>query len=80
MVRSCEAPTVANFDAAYKGGLQPQLEAVIPSTEPGTYYVLIRGFSEPDDNTPVTLLAELLPLAIIQTNTFQLTNAPRIFS
>ncbi len=58
------APTVANYDAAYEGGLAPQLQAVIPSTEPGVYYVLVRGYSEPTENTPITLLAQLLPLAI----------------
>ena len=55
---------MANYDAAYEGGLAPQLQAVIPSTEPGVYYVLVRGYSEPTDNTPITLLAQLLPLAI----------------
>ena len=63
------APTIAAFDAAYEGGLDSNLQAVIPSTEPGTYYVLIRGFSQPEDDTPVRLLAELLPLVITDVNT-----------
>ncbi len=37
---------------------------MIPSTTPGVYYVLIEGNSEPADDTPVTVLAELLPLSI----------------
>src|SRR6185436_18137647 len=41
-------------------------QALIPSTQPGTYYVLIRGSSEPAPNTPVTLLAEVLPFAITE--------------
>ena len=58
------APTTAGFDAAYSGGLSPTQTAVIPSTEPGIYYVLVHGYSEPNPNTPVTLLAELVPLSI----------------
>jgi large repetitive protein len=58
------APTVAAFDAAYRGGLGGDLQAVIPTTQPGVYFVLVRGFQEPADDTPVTLLAELVPLAI----------------
>ncbi len=63
------APTIAEFDAAYEGGLDSDLQAIIPSTDPGVYYVLVRGFSEPADDTPVTLLAELLPLVITDVNT-----------
>ncbi len=63
------APTIANFDAAYEGGLGSDLQAIIPSTQPGVYYVLVRGFQEPADDTPVTLLAELLPLVITDINT-----------
>ncbi len=68
-VRYGAAPTVAVYDAAYEGGLAAELRAVIPLTEPGVYYILTRGFSEPADNTPVTLLAKLLPLAISSVNT-----------
>ena len=38
---------------------------------PGVYYVLIRGHSEPAANTPVTILAELLPLSITDVQTDQ---------
>ncbi|MEM9586008.1 MAG: CARDB domain-containing protein, partial [Planctomycetota bacterium] len=68
-IRYDAAPTIAAFDAAYEGGLASELRAVIPSTQPGKYYVLIRGFSQPADDTPVTLLAKLLPLAITDINT-----------
>ena len=63
------APTIASFDAAYEGGLDSDLRAVIPSTDPGVYYVLVRGYIQPADETPVSLLAELLPLVITDVNT-----------
>ena len=58
------APTQSVYDAAYSGGLSPNQNAVIPSTTPGVYYVLIEGNSEPADDTPVSVLAQLLPLSI----------------
>ena len=58
------APTQSDYDAAYQGGLSPNQTAVIPSTVPGVYYVLIEGNSEPADDTPVSVLAKLLPLSI----------------
>src|SRR5205085_1576308 len=63
------APTLASYDAAYQGGLATDVQAVIPSTDPGLYYVLVRGFSEPSANTAVQLLAEVVPLAITSVNT-----------
>ncbi|MFM2004219.1 MAG: hypothetical protein RI963_3645, partial [Planctomycetota bacterium] len=68
-LRHDKAPTLAAYDAAYRGGLGASVQSVIPSTQPGTYYVLVRGYKEPADNTPVTLLAEFLPLAITKVNT-----------
>ena len=59
----------AAFDAAYTGPLSQELTAVVPDTEPGVYYVLVRGFSGPADDTPVTLTADLLPLAITDVDT-----------
>ena len=58
------APTDSVYTAAYSGGLAPNQMAVVPSTVPGVYYILIRGHSEPADDTPVTVLAQLLPLSI----------------
>jgi hypothetical protein len=63
------APTPVKYDAAYEGGLAADVRAVIPSTQPGVYYVLIRGFAEPADDTPVQLLARVVPLAITSVNT-----------
>ncbi len=63
------APTGTVFDASYEGGLQPSQTAIIPSTQPGVYYILLRGFTEPQDDQPVTVLAELLPLTITDVHT-----------
>ena len=54
-------PTGTVYDAAYQGRLAPSQTAIVPATEGGTYYVLVRGYREPAENTPVTLLAP--PLA-----------------
>ncbi len=63
-LRHGDVPTGIAFDAAYDGPLQPNQTAVIASTTPGVYFVLIRGQSEPAPNTPVTLLADLVPFQI----------------
>ena len=70
-IKQGSAPTDSVYDAAYQGGLAPTQDAIIPSTIPGVYYILIRGHSEPADNTPVTVLAELLPLSITNVQTDQ---------
>ena len=68
-VRHNAAPTSAQFDATSQGPLAANLAAVVPSTQPGQYYVMVRGFSGPEAGGQVTLLAELLPLAITQVST-----------
>ncbi len=68
-VRHNAAPTSARFDATHNGPLADNLIAIVPSTEPGRYFVLVRGFSGPEEGGDVTLLAELLPLAITNVHT-----------
>ncbi|KPJ75957.1 MAG: hypothetical protein AMJ54_13385, partial [Deltaproteobacteria bacterium SG8_13] len=68
-VRHDAVPTSAAFDATYEGPLGSDLSALVPSTEPGTYYLLVRNFSAPPEGTDITLLAELLPLAITGVHT-----------
>ena len=68
-LRQGSAPTATKFDATSQGGLAAEQIAVIPSTEAGTYYVLVRGFAMPNLETPITLLAELVPLAITNIST-----------
>ena len=64
-----DAPTVRSFDASSNGTLSETPAAVVPTTEAGTYYVLARGFATETDNSPVQILAELLPLAITNIQT-----------
>ncbi|HYU32388.1 MAG TPA: putative Ig domain-containing protein [Thermoanaerobaculia bacterium] len=63
-VRYGEAPTGFQFDAMYQGALMADQTAVVPRTQAGTYFVLVRGQSEPAAGTPVTLLVDLLPFQI----------------
>ena len=70
-IKQGAAPTDSVYDAAYQGGLAPTQDAIIPSTIPGVYYILIRGHSEPAGDTPVSILAELLPLSITDVETDQ---------
>ncbi|MGE3817844.1 MAG: putative Ig domain-containing protein, partial [Isosphaeraceae bacterium] len=63
-LRRGEAPTGVLYDASYQGPLRADQSAVIPATQPGVYYVLVRGHSEPAADTPVTLLADLVPFGI----------------
>jgi hypothetical protein len=60
-----DVPTSIVFDAGYEGPLAPDQFAVVPSTQPGKYYVLVRGHSQPAANTPATVLARVLPFGII---------------
>jgi len=68
-LRHGDVPTSTVFDAAYQGALGADQIAVVPNTRPGEYFVLIRGFSVPEDDNPVVLLAELLPLTVSDVRT-----------
>ena len=68
-VRYGAAPTSANFDATHDGPLSSNLAAIVPSTEPGKYFVLVRGFSGQADGANVSLLARLMPLSITDIHT-----------
>ncbi|WP_415233615.1 putative Ig domain-containing protein, partial [Pseudorhodobacter sp.] len=59
-------PNQADFDASQKSIFGQVQEAVISTTKPGIYYVLVRSFGG-DDTTPVphTLKAELLPFQVM---------------
>ncbi len=65
------APTTTLFDASSGGALGAVQTAVVPSTQPGTYYILLDGFTMPNPNEPVTIEAQLVPLTItdVQTDT-----------
>ncbi|MCH2247748.1 MAG: putative Ig domain-containing protein, partial [Crocosphaera sp.] len=65
-LRYGDAPTGIVYDAAYEGQLAPNQSAVIPTTKPGVYYVLVRGQGT---NTPITLFADILPFEITDVQT-----------
>ncbi|HEY6816092.1 MAG TPA: CARDB domain-containing protein, partial [Croceibacterium sp.] len=68
-LRHDAVPTSALFDATYTGPLSQELTAIVPDTEPGVYYVLVRGYSGPAEGSTVTLTADLLPLVITDIDT-----------
>ncbi|HEY7119523.1 MAG TPA: CARDB domain-containing protein, partial [Tepidisphaeraceae bacterium] len=63
-LRFNDVPNGITFDASYTGPLAANQTAVIPSTQPGTYFILVRGQAEPGNDTPITLLADVIPLSI----------------
>jgi hypothetical protein len=60
-LRHDAVPSSAQFDATYTGPLSSDLTAIVPSTEPGVYYLLVRNFTAPGTGVSSRLLAELLP-------------------
>ena len=62
-VRWGDVPTSAVFDAAYTDALSPDQAVTIPTTQAGDYYILVRS-KQSAAGTPVTLRADLMPLAI----------------
>ena len=63
-VRYNQAPTSTQYDASYTGVLTAKPIAIVPNTEAGDYYILVRGQQEPKLNSPVTLTTALLPFGI----------------
>ncbi|HSC16225.1 MAG TPA: pre-peptidase C-terminal domain-containing protein, partial [Gammaproteobacteria bacterium] len=63
-VRYGDVPSPFQFDAAYQNPLQANQTAIVPTTQPGDYYILVRGHDEPQPNTPARLVVETVPLAI----------------
>jgi hypothetical protein len=63
-----DVPTGSDFDAGYDNPLAANQTALISSTEPGVYYILVRSLGEnsASGEETFTLLAEILP--------FQITN------
>ena len=68
-VRHGAAPTGALYDSTANGAVSADLTALIPSTLPGTYYILVKGFSGPTGGSNFTLLAQELPLVITNVDT-----------
>ena len=63
------APTTTVFDDSSNGALGGLQTAVVPSTQPGTYYILVDGFSMPNADEPITIEARLIPLSISNIDT-----------
>ncbi len=59
-----DVPNGIVFDVASSGPLMANQTLLIPDTQPGEYFVLVRGHSQPRNDTPIRLLAELLPFQI----------------
>ncbi|MCR5864424.1 pre-peptidase C-terminal domain-containing protein [Aquincola sp. J276] len=62
-VRYADVATPASFDVGSTGVLAADARATVPTTQPGTYYVLVRGRSGPAAS-PVTLQASSLPFQV----------------
>jgi len=63
-VRYGDVPTGYAYDAAFTSAQNPDQMAIVPSTQAGDYYVLVRAREGSPTATPVTLRADLMPLAI----------------
>ncbi|MCA9198980.1 MAG: hypothetical protein KDA87_15640, partial [Planctomycetales bacterium] len=68
-VRHQEAPYLNQFDATSELQLGSEPFAIIPSTKPGSYFILVRGRQEPAPDTPIQIIAEIVPLAISDVKT-----------
>jgi subtilase family serine protease len=62
-VRYGDLPSGTQYDAAYTNPVAPDQRVLIPSTQAGDYYVLVRSRQSPA-GTAATLRADLLPLQI----------------
>ncbi|MCA9049815.1 MAG: hypothetical protein KDA89_13860, partial [Planctomycetaceae bacterium] len=58
------APTTAQFDAQYSGRLSADPKALLPSTQLGRYYILVRHSGSDDLPTSLNITVRALPLAI----------------
>ncbi len=63
-LRFGDAPSGLTFDASDVGALTADPVVLLPTTQAGVYYVLVRGVSQPAADTSVSLLADLLPFSI----------------
>jgi hypothetical protein len=63
-IRRGRLPSDTLFDAASSGTLKANGSVTVASTQDDVYYLLVRGQSEPADNAPIALLAQLLTFGI----------------
>lgn len=63
-VRFGAFPSRSVFDFSYSEPTSPSQSVIIPTTQAGSYYVLIRGAFIPGGSEMVTLLAESIPFGL----------------
>src|SRR6185295_13925365 len=62
-IRYGDIPTGSEFDAAYSDPVASDQRVLIPSTQAGDYYVLVKA-RQGSSATAATVRADLLPLSI----------------
>ena len=63
-VRYGAMPDLGNFDFLYSNPLSPNQQIVIPATQKGWYYIMVRGENEPGGPLGYALEADIVPFAI----------------
>ncbi len=63
-IRYDEIPDRGHYDDSHDNPFLPDQRVVIPTTQAGTYYVLVSGNVVPDPPEPYTILAESVPFGI----------------
>ncbi|WP_198080418.1 CARDB domain-containing protein, partial [Acinetobacter calcoaceticus] len=62
-IRYEAVPSAGQYDYAYTVPNSPDQELMVPTTQAGTYYILVKASNSPK-GTAATILAETLPLSI----------------
>ncbi|MBN8557208.1 MAG: hypothetical protein J0L74_05970, partial [Burkholderiales bacterium] len=60
-----KVPSASDFDASFTTPLQPDQTAILPTSQAGDYYVLVRALSGAGGGLPARVKAEALPFQII---------------
>ncbi len=63
-VRFGDVPDLVHYDQIFKSPFSPDQEVIIPTTQEGDYFILVRGSYVPDGAAPFSLLAEIVPLTL----------------
>lgn len=63
-VRYGEAPSRGSFDFGFREAIAADQEVIVPTTQPGVYYILLYGASIPDGAPAYTLVAKVAEFAL----------------
>ena len=63
-VRLGDVPDQVHYDYVFQSPFSPDQVVTIPTTQEGTYYILVRGNYVPGGSASYSLLAEIVPLAL----------------